>query len=379
MKTPIYLLGIIFLVASCKIKEKIPAKSSIEIDQGYFDVDFNPLSQKEEIDQSFFVEIFPLDAPEINKVCMDLISFDGRYEINNFSKSYFEEYYVSTYSKLRSSQERKEFQFRKQMAEFVFEKIEKREIPKKAGQDLIKKIFDKTSGTDGDVEIERLASDYSGQFNPYKVSSKYLSVFKVVFENKSNIPKTIKLENFIINSGPEQLYPFKINYFESLYSNQQDLLRLIYRLNFPDELIVPPGEVVEKYFSIPALNINTQKISVRYLNESISSNFPFEVNWKSFDDKIIFERFIFRGQEEYKLQPLRYYQVLVSPDGEVTTLQRNSIYIQKELKNQKFDLYSIITQTNGFSYAKIENFFPAQYTQNLVPLIFEPKIKFKRK
>jgi hypothetical protein len=369
-----YLLAIgVILFLGCSPTKKIPKKKTLKIEEVYQKISFSPETISKEVKSGFEILVTPIDAKEMNQITFETTYYDGDYEKKQSVSTLIEQQLrQSTLSK----DERRRIERKKQVVDFVKEKINRGEIPKTVGDDLMWKLWNKTKGTDG-VETS-IGRGYPSLLNPYKVNRKYLSVFQLTFKNTSSSVKRIKLKELLFNSGYEQLYPFETSYFEKFYEEEQEILRIIYRLNMPNELVVPPGETVIKYVSIPSLNPTTKGLDVKLIQDDITQSFKFSVNIEEQSQTTLLEEITFKAEDEWKLQVQRYYFVIVTPDNRIHIIKDNSLFLPQEIKSKKLNIYGIASLSTGYTFAKKENFSLNQYQSSEVELEFEEEQKYRK-
>lgn len=367
-----YLLAIgMIIFIGCSPTKKIANKETLKIDEAYQKVSFTPETITQEIASGFEILVTPIDAKAMNQIAYETTYFDGDYEKIQSVSTLFEEQLRQTNL---SKEERRRIELRKQIVDFVKEKINRGEITKTAGEYLMWKLWNKAEGTDGtETSIGR---GYPSQYNPYKVDRKYLSVFQLTFKNTSKTVKRIKLSELLFNSGYEQLYPFETSYFEKIYETEQEKLRIIYRINMPIELVVPPGETVIKYVSIPSLNPTTKDLDVKIIQEEKTQSFKFTVNVEEQSQSTLLEKITFKAEDEWKLKVQRYYFVIITPDNQIHIIKDNSLFLPQEIKSERLNIYGIATLSSGYTFAKRENFSLSQYQYNEIELKFEEKQEY---
>jgi len=365
------ILTIIFV--GCSQTKQIPKKETLQVDETYSKVTFTPEAINHEIDTGFEIIVTPIDAKAMNKIAYKTTNYDGNYEKTHSVSTLIEDQLRQTNL---SKKERKRIEWRKEIIDFVKEKTNRGEIPRTIGEHLTWKIWNKTEGTDGTKKS--IGKGYPSLYNPYKVNRKYLSVFKLTFKNTSKKVKRMKLSDLLFNSGYEQLYPYKTSYFEKIYDSEQEKLRIIYRINMPNELLVPPGETVIKYVSIPSLNTATKELDVKLIQEDVTQNFKFNVEVEEQFQETLLEKITFKAEDESKLQVLRYYFIIKTPDNQIYIIKDNSLFLPQEIKNERLSLYGIATLSSGYTFVKKENFTLSQYQSNEIELKFEEKQGFNK-
>lgn len=274
MKTKLLFLKVIslgFIVTSCSSTLQITdIKKSKE-------VTFEPKSIAKEIDNNLSLKIEPIDAKSINKEIQNSLSFDGGYstEKNYSYYSYLNE------SKKESSSERKLRETIIKLFEQVDNLFKSKQITISQAFKFKEKIYSTLVQQKLDFGYEKpeynsIIDNVSDNVNPYYSNYKYLSLYKLTFENKESQIKELKIEDFQVFSEGELLYPFKNSYFENKLD--QEKLKTIYRMNMPDNIRILNSQPIIKYFSTPALNNENQNLIVNYINGEKVVDFKFNVS-----------------------------------------------------------------------------------------------------
>lgn len=276
MKAKLFFLKVLsigFIVTSCTSTLQITdVKKSKE-------VTFEPKFISKEIDNNLSLKIEPIDAKSINKEIQNSLSFDGGYstEKNYSYYSYLNE------SKKESSSERKLRETIIKLFEQVDNLFKSRQITISQAFKFKEKIYSTLVQQKLDFGYEKpeynnIVDNISDNVNPYYSNYKYLSLYKLTFENKENQIKDLKIEDFQVFSEGELLYPFKNSYFENKLD--QEKLKTIYRMNMPDNIRILNSQPIIKYFSTPALNNENQNLVVNYINGEKVVDFKFSVSTK---------------------------------------------------------------------------------------------------
>lgn len=377
------LIGVIFIMG-CSLSKNVAKREIIKKEEDYVKINFTPASFSQEITPGLEILITPIDAKEMNKIAFEATFFDGDYDKTSSVVTMIEE---QLSQKNLTKEERARISYIKQVVDYIKEKVNKGELNKTIGDNLIWKLWHKAEGTEG--KETNLGKGYPEIYNPYKANINYLSVFQLTFKNSSKTIKRIKLNELLFNSGYEQLYPFEHSYFERIYNNDQEKLRMIYnidqeklrmiyRINMPNELIVPPDQTVIKYVSIPSLNPKTKDLDIKLIQEDKMHNFQFKVQVEEQSQTTFLEKITFKAQDEYKFGILRYYFVLITPDNQLHIIKDNSLFLPQEILNDRFSIYGIATNPTGYLFTKLENFTISQFNNHEVMLKFEKEVKFKR-
>ena len=367
-----YILLIWIIVFYGCSSTKIPKKETIKIDETYQKVSFTPETISKEISTGFQISITPIDAKEMNGIAYTTTLFDGDYEKKKSISTIIEEQLKQLNL---SEEERRKIELRQQISDYIKDKIKQGELPENAGDNLMWKLWNKNAGTDG---TERsIGRGFPGIFNPYKVNNKYLSVFRLTFKNTSRVVKRLELRELLFNSGYEQLYPFETSYFEKLYENDQEKLRIIYRLNMPNELVMPPGETVIKYVSTPSLNPTIQNLNVKLIQDEQTESFNYSVQIDGQSQTTFLEKYTFKAKNEFNLQVKRYYLILVTENNQIHIIKENSLFLPQEIKLDNLNLYAVATLYTGYTFGKLENFKLSQYPSNQIEIKFSEPQKYR--
>lgn len=357
-------LFLIFVFTSCFSTNKF-SERFVEINEEVSNVHFLPKLIEKEITKDFFLEIIPIDAKEMNFICYEKTLFGGDYskeksvitlideELNNPKLSQGEIFRLNN---------------KKQRINFINDKIKSHEIPDLVGNSLIKKLLYINEGTDG-VESKG-GTEWPSTYNPYKIGGRYLSVFKLRFKNQTDKVKTFKSENLVFHSGEEQLKPYTMNYYEDIFSMNVELLKILYRINLPDDFSVPPGQIVTKYIATPSLNTNIPSLVISVLPHDLYSNFEYSVSTIKENLSTRLRQIHFVAENEFKLGLIKYYFVIFTENDQVIILKDNSIFLSNELLEQKIDVYCLASVENGFAFDKIIDLKINDHTKNVFTLKF---------
>ncbi|MFT3934518.1 MAG: hypothetical protein QM726_12925 [Chitinophagaceae bacterium] len=312
-----------------------------QVTQIYYNLDFTPESVKK-TNKSIDISVTPIDAKSLNKETYEAALRDGNYEKEFYT------YIEKWKSDLRSQTKHDRILTQGKINAFdLLGKLEKEgSIPKQISITLKRKIANETIGKDG-TEIESLGDIdlYPSEFNPYKGETNYFSVFKITFDNKSEAIDKVNLKEFQIISNEEQLYPLASEYFEKNLEGHTESIKNSYRMNMPSELTVTPGQRINKYIAVPAININNKKLQVQLIRGNIISNFDFIISKKEIEKKYNLERYELVAQKPNNL--FRLYFVISYKDNISYPLKDNKLFVSDEKKNLKASVYSIAI--NGVS------------------------------
>lgn len=326
LKLGISALFLSFFAVSCSG----PKATQKTVDQFYENTKFSPESALKSTSSEVDILVKPIDAASINAESFDLASLDGNYEkeiaiaiskqkeeINNLPKK-----------------ERNVISAKIKAIETIDEMYRKKEISKEASFLLKERIwYGPDKGRDGS-EISSISNSNisTDQFNPYKINNQYLSVFKLSFENKSDVVKKISLKDFQVISGYEQLYPLELKYFEENLKSDPAKIKNVLRMNMPAELVLTPGQKISKYISVPPINSKNNQVTVQYIQGDKYLNFDFDLKQESISKSFILDtyKFYIKGVSEPSTY-LIYYSVEF--DGYTPFATKGSfIYVEQSKK-----------------------------------------------
>jgi hypothetical protein len=274
MKPNLYLFLILItsFVAGCAPINNVSKKT---ISHNYSNISFSPESIQKMGKGNIEITVIPINAATINRETFEAASRDGNYEKELASAI---EKSKSKFEGLKKSE--KIYINGKIHGIDAINKLEKDNlIPSNTAYQLKKRIwYGENYGKDG-TEVTSLSGvdTYADIFNPYKINQKYLSVFKITFENKGNEIEKISLKQFQVVSGEELLYPLGIIYFENNLKDEPEKVKNIYRMNMPEELILTPTQRITKFIAIPAINSRNENLQIQIIKEKEIINFEFKV------------------------------------------------------------------------------------------------------
>lgn len=300
----------------------------------YSNIIFTPGEVEKTLQNKVEVTCIPLDAALLNQE-----TFEGSYRNGNYEQEVKDEIERITYPINLSP---KEVDKRKRYVKDIFEEIQKLEkensLPAYAAYLLKLRILrGEKYGSDGSESTWISTNDiYPDAFNPYKINQKYLSVFKITFENKGNEIEKIKLKDLQIISGEELLYPLANTFFEKELDGASEKLKNIFRMNMPEELVITPSQKVTKYISVPAINTKNENLKIQLIKDKEVLNFDFNV--KEVKSKLSKE----------------YEKFTILPVG---------------LTEPSFnDIFYLISYQNGVQFATIGPYFFIEKTNKSMPL-----------
>lgn len=316
------------LLSSCGPKLQLTK----EITYKSFKAEFKPNEIAHEIDKGLNLTINPIDAKEINDELLKASNLDG-----NFSKEEVTSYYkvlngIDGAVKLGKKQ--------RQTLTKIFDQIDKLQAKGQISKDQSvaykEKVYthfiliDYDYGYDGS-EVEIYSEGTRATANPYFRNGKYLSVYKLSFVNSENQIKEVKSDDFQVLSESELLYPFKNAYFETLYKDEQEKLKTIYRINMPDMIRVIKNQHVSKYFSTPPINPNNRKLVVNYIKDGKVKEYAFDIHTMEQTNVINLDRYMIKFK---KFDPSPKFNIIETNEYSIP-LKGQHVYINRaEISNE---------------------------------------------
>jgi hypothetical protein len=336
-------------------------------------VQFIPEREEREVDAGLLVAIQPLDARMIDRIVEDAIVFDGAYKKTKVTLV------GESLPKVTGRPSRElNVSRKKAIVSFLRERIVSGALPEEAGEELMKIVWDKTIGLEiFNIDQSTDAQAYS-EVNPYKVGGRYLSVFQVSLENRGEEPQVVLLRDLLFNSGNEQLFPRDIAYFEKLYEQDQQKLDLCYRLNFPDELLIPPGGKVVKYLATSSLNPANETLGASLLRGGKTVAFDFRVELDKKVDKKYYDEYLFIRNRELDHNVRQYYFVATTDNGHVFPIKENRLYWPREWDAAGVSIYGVYVLSDGFYFGKRESFTLNKANCPVNNIAFIPFFEFGR-
>ncbi|HFA50454.1 MAG TPA: hypothetical protein ENJ95_15685 [Bacteroidetes bacterium] len=285
----------------------------------------------------------------MNKETLNLASRDGNYEKE----------FTSSFQSAIENMNSEDKDIYEKLLKIITEKIENGEMPKVAGNSMIRRLqYGEKEGRNG-TETESLSilnDNYSSKFNPFILNNNYLSVFKVELNNRSLEVQEIYLKSFQITSGYELLYPLNMDYFEQNFENGSEQIKNAYRLNMPKVLRLAPNQRIIKYIAIPAIDAGNKKLQVQYIEGKSVETFNFQVHINNIDKT-------FQGTDYHVISATghdpKYYDyffVVSFGSGMTFSLSGNTIFINNEKKSIPMSVYGVAIKRRGEVYfGKNEN------------------------
>lgn len=370
MKKAIFLTSLSLFLFSCGTSKVVKK----EIIGNYTNLIFTPQYIDKSLDRDLSLRIEPIDAKELNVEIYETMMRDGGYEKQLYSSDIFVEEKLSRKEKQTLKQYKKieiyindilnEGRINKQVA-FLFK------------ERVINSLFGSEFGTpgfDGSEIHTSLGNNRYSEFNPYRINSNYLSLFRFYFDNKSNNIQSVDLENFQVSDNKELLYPFKNEYFEKNWKDDSEKMKFIYRMNMPDRLTLTPSQQTLKYISLPAINPNSKEINVSYINGNEVVIYPFELNIETITEKIVYTLYNLELDKKWgrSLDIQQYLFLVETEDNDLFPLRDNKVYINETEKNKPIKIHVLYTPLSGEKYDYMQSTVtPSRFAKHKIKLPIE--------
>jgi hypothetical protein len=334
-------------MVSCSTTKPSPSKPTLKrgdsprsvtkITETESSVDFQPFQVTKEVGQ-VKISITPMDVNDVNNITYEASNFSGEYKSQNFNIQSYEE---SLREKSNPNLSSRKSDLYLSMISYLKSLNRAGDMSDKVLSSFIQKIASNNIGDDvfrSKIEVLDTGID---TYNPFKKDGKNFSVFQIDFINDGSENATFDIGDFVISSGFEQLNPYSDDFYSKLYSSNLEKLQLAKRLNMPDQLVIPSNSKVRRYFSITPLNLDTKSLSVKLIDDKVSTSFNYDVESKTVSKAITFYNHIIEGKDNYKYGYDKYFAVLESEDGEVMIVKTENLKIPENSINGIFNLYAI--------------------------------------
>ncbi len=330
-----YLVILLASLAATSCSPKITKKT---VNYNYSNVVFSPAQVQKQTSNGLTIVISPIDTKSLNYETFEAALSDGNYE-REFAFALEKE---ESNSDMLSRVERDMKRGKVNCLSAITDLVKKGEMPENIGLYLKKRIlYGSDAGRDGS-EVASLSEseNFDDEFNPFKVNEKYLSVFKVTSENKSSEIVKIKIGDFQVVGGEEQLYPLKMIFFEENLKPFPEKIKNAYRMNMPEDLVITPNQKITKYLAIPAINPSSKELKVQYIKDNKFTDFDFEVSSQSLSKS--YELEYYKLMSIYGEDSAIKYFYAVSYDGGVSfAVADDKLYVSNEKKSKPTDVYGI--------------------------------------
>ena len=322
-------LVVFALVASCS--------TSVSKTQVYksYDITFTPIEIQKKINNDLSITIEPIDARKLNSEIFLNTLLDGSY-LKEEAYSYYK-FFKNV--DINNKEQKKLVETLSNLYEQLDDLSIEKNLSKTVSNLLKEKLYQYYAlsnphyGYDGAEDLS-ISSDNLGEINPYKNNNKYLSLFKIKFDNNSNNINDINLNNFQVISETELLNPFKIDYFENLHSSNDEKMKIIYRMNMPENLRLVNNHSIIKYFATPPINPLNKTLIINYLDNNVQE-FKFEVNVEHINKEITFDKYTLKFPENHK------YFNIIDDGNSPLLLKENEIYVDRNKSHETIKVISL--------------------------------------
>lgn len=366
MKNSNTLFLLLFVLFFVGCTPTINVQKTILID--YENTKFTPQEIAKTIKGNITINLRPIDATEINEDTYRQSVMGGNYEKER--KQVFVTYFSKMEGKDLNRTDRNRFEGLKKAFDFLEGRQSTGEISEEIVFNMKANLIgsDNTALYDG-TEVENFSfttGKYPDTYNPYYLNGKYLSVIEVELENKGEKVEKFNMDNIQIISGSEQLYPFKIKFFEDNLEGDLEKIKNIHRLNMPEEVILAPNQKIKKYISFPALNSFNKELTVNHIDGNSVINFNYNVKKTPLSKTFIVDKYLFYPSNT--ASTLSAYFVL-NLDGKIYPINDDFFFVPVEKVNKRASVYAIGISTAGTTYyGKVENFKFADFKKHIVQL-----------
>ena len=333
----------VFVTAILFIAGCTPILKTVE--QQYQKIDFLPNMVEKEVMPQFTVTIIPQDNSETDRETF-IAAQRGGVSVNEVIQSW-ENRLVGTPDK---NARRIQGNFNK-----IDDLIKWNFFPADVGYELKLQIINQGNYGDGS-EVETLRDGmgvYPDTYNPYKINERYLSVFKVVFNNEMDNIIKVSVDSFQIISGNEQLNPIKTDYYEKNLAGSSEKLKNVFRMNMTDNVAIVPHQSITKYFAVPTVDLNEVQLIVKLIFNNTIYDFDFTVKSKQVKKVFNFQEFTISGKEFLSSLTLDY--IVVKQGNRTYSLRSNKIYILSGQESEPFSIYYMYFDDRGNKYGKLVN------------------------
>jgi hypothetical protein len=359
-----FLLLFVLLFAGCT--PTINVQKTVLID--YENTEFTPPEIVKTIRGNITINLRPIDATEINEDTYRQSVMSGNYEKER--KQVFVTYFSKMEEKNLNRTDRNRYEGLKKAFNFLEGLQNTGEISEEIVFNMKGNLIgsENTTMYDG-TEVENFSfttGKYPETYNPYYLNGKYLSVIEVELENNGEKVEKFNIENIQIISGNEQLYPFKIKFFEDNLEGDLERIKNIHRLNMPEEVILAPNQKIKKYISFPALNSFNKELTINHIEGNSVINFNYTVKKSPLSKTFIVDKYLFYPSNT--ASTLSAYFVL-NLDGKIYPINDDFFFVPVEKVNKRASVYAIGISTAGTTYyGKVENFKFADFKKHIVQL-----------
>jgi hypothetical protein len=371
MKVKNYLLGImtVFFLVGCapKISNKI-------IEHAYYNLTFSPEKVTKTGPGKVEITVMPIDAASINRETFEAASRDGNYEKELAIEIEKRKNELDKLSKAEKAYVNGKINGINAVSKLENEKL----IPANTAYQLKMRIwYGKEYGRDG-TEVASLSDieNYPDNFNPYKINQKYLSVFKVTFENKGDEIEKVSLKDFQIVSGEELLFPLGEEYFKGNLGQEAEKINNVYRMNMPLELSLAPSQRISKFIAIPAIDTRNENLQIQIIKGKDIVNFDFIVKEQFLNKQYKAESYniYVSGVEDFANH--YFYYALSYENGVSFAANSATIFTSEEKKTLNASIYAVAVHkinSKAKTARKVFKFVDQKDNKIVIPFKINPK------
>lgn len=362
-----YSSSIVFLLLVTLFFSCSPKKMSINY--SYSNVKFTPGQKEDQIASSFSVLVQPIDAQDINEDIAQSLRLDGGYEQERMVSQFYELKDLTVQQK--RAVKRVEAQYRA-LDEMVSKDIFNSGITNTFKQMIADRdLLNQANWFDGSESLLISPRGWFAYLNPYRIDNRYLSLFRIIFNNKSEEIQEVNIENIQVSNGTELLYPFKIEYFESVLKEENEKMKYIHRMNMPNRLRVLPGQQVQKFISTPAVGIY-EELMVSFISNDTVVNYPFSAKMEQYTEKHHYTRYAIPHTAGGQ------YFIIELPNGVSFPIKGKALYINDQYSAEDIKLFSIAVRHSGsritVSYGEL-SFVPSELRRGKITPKYNGEIK----
>jgi len=357
MKINFLALSALLLLGSCGVK-----KDTIVTYTESYSTEFTPNFLEKNLEDDLKLKIEPINGSDLNREFYLNSNLDGNYSKES-SFSYFNFINNSTSSDRKSESIKRLFN---KLDELVLND----ELSKYQASLFKEKIYtyfilDTSNYGFNGSENFSASNEILTEFNPYYSNKKYLSVFKMTFENASSDIKQISIKDFQVFSKDEVLHPFSNEFFDKQFSSEkdQDKLKQIYRVNMPDVLRLLKNQPTVKYISTPALNIGNQKLVVNFIKGDKSVDYTYNVEVKKKKEEVRLNSYgikykLINGYPNFNIYSYEDFNILMNSD---------KIFINEKFDSETHYIYTLnVDFKRGDLKLSKTKFIPSEQKNNII-------------
>lgn len=327
---------------------------------------FTPKEQILKQSSDFEITIMPIDARELDTLSLFSSTLDGNYNKSNS---------ISIMEKLETHEKSYESTIpsaKLRLINVVRAFYKEGKLTKNVAEKFLQTILN--NGVYKEIEESTTNGiNLSNWYNPYKIDEyRYYSLFSFKFKNSNNEIQKINIDNILLTSGLEQLYPLKMDFFENKCKDNVNQLSIAQRLNMPNILILPPHSEVIKYVAFQPLNVGVKDIEIHIINsEKLESKVSYSVNYENKMDMLEFEEFMIIVDGIWT----QGFYVMTNEANESVEVNKNHVFIPKNKLSTTYNLYGLLsrlgnTQKYENKLVKLENIRGDDF---IISHIFKPK------